>query len=102
MDISRGQGKHHGVTDGKLMGFVDANCRRRRVGHGTEILPSLTDKPVSSSQKSTAVLKLEMDHSKTEDFGEGLLHATLENGEALNLPRTTTLSRAALTSALAG
>lgn len=71
MEISRDQRKHHGVTDGTLIGFVDANCRGKKVRHGTEILVTLTDQPVSNSQKSKAALKMEMDHNKTEDLGGG-------------------------------
>ena len=44
MEISRGQRKHHGVTDGKLMGFVNIDYRGRKVGHGTEILPNDLDR----------------------------------------------------------
>lgn len=43
---------------GKLIGFVDVNCRGKKVGrHGTEILVTLTDQPVSNSQKSMAALR---------------------------------------------
>lgn len=101
MEISWDQRKHHGVTDGTLIGFVDANCRGKKVRHETEILVTLTDQPVSNPQKSMAALKMEMDHNKTEDLGGGVLHATLENAEHLNLPHATSLSLAALTSALA-
>lgn len=65
MEISWDQRKHHGVTDGKLIGFVDVNCRGKKERHGTEILVTLTDQPVSTSQKSMAALKLEMDYIKT-------------------------------------
>lgn len=71
MEISWDQRKHHGVTNGKLIGFVDVNCSGKKVRHGTEILVTLTDQPVSNSQKSMAALKLEMDHNKPEDPGGG-------------------------------
>lgn len=56
MEISWDQRKHHGVTDGKLIDFVDVNCRGKKERHGTEILVTLTDQPVSNSQKSMAAL----------------------------------------------
>lgn len=65
MEISWDQRKHHGVTDGKLIDFVDVNCRGKKERHGTEILVTLTDQPVSNSQKSMAALKLELDYIKT-------------------------------------
>lgn len=47
MAISQGQRKHDGVTDGKLMGFMDANYKGRKVGQRTEILPSDLDRQAS-------------------------------------------------------
>lgn len=71
--------------------------------HGTKILPSDLDRQTSEQlTKSTSTLKLERDHHETEDLGKGCCNATLENGEPLSLPHATTLSLAALTSALAG